>query len=89
MMSTHLDDGLANKRVEVRHQFAVNVRHVQVLRDDGDEAHGAVPDPQVWVTQERSYGRSHGTNDITPDIRLRQLRVKTMSMVLTCVQLII
>lgn len=64
MMITHLNDWLANKRVEVRHQFAVDVRHVQVLRDDGDEAHGAVPDPQVRVTQERSYGRSRGTNDI-------------------------
>lgn len=51
---THLDDGLGNKRVEVGHQFAVNVSHVQVLRDDGDEAHGAVPDPQVWVTREWS-----------------------------------
>lgn len=58
---THLDDGLRDEGVEVGHQFAVNIRHVQVLRDDGDEAHGAVPDPQVGVTQERSYGGPEGT----------------------------
>lgn len=57
-----LDDGLGDEGVEVRHQFAVDVGHVQVLRDDGDEAHRPVPDPQVGVTQERSYGSPDGTN---------------------------
>lgn len=62
MMRTHLDDGLGDEGVEVGHQFAVDVRHVQVLGDDGDEAHRPVPDPQVGVTQERSYGTPEGTN---------------------------
>lgn len=62
MMRTHLDDGLGDEGVEVGHQFAVDVCHVQVLGDDGDEAHRPVTDPQVGVTQERSYGRPEGTN---------------------------
>lgn len=57
MMRTHLDDGLGDEGVEVRHQFAVDVSHVEVLCNDGDEAHRPVTDPQVGVTQERSYGQ--------------------------------
>ncbi len=63
MMTTHLDDGLSDEGVEVGHQFAVDVRHVEVLSDDGDEAHCPITDPQVGVTQERSYGKSHRTNE--------------------------
>ncbi len=63
MMMTHLDDGLGDEGVEVRHQFAVDVSHVEVLRNDGDEAHRPVTDPQVGVTQERSYGKPERTND--------------------------
>lgn len=62
MSGTHLYDGLGDEGVEVGHQFAVDIRHVQVLGDDRDEAHRPVPDPQVGVTQERSYGRPEGTN---------------------------
>lgn len=66
--STHLDDGLADERVEVGHQFAVDVGHVQVLADGGDEAHGAVADPQVGVAQEGSCGgqrsRSAGEQEL-------------------------
>ena len=58
---THLDDGLGDEGVEVRHQLAVDVSHVQVLCDDGDEAHRPVTDPQVGVTQERSYSKPERT----------------------------
>lgn len=57
---THLDDGLGQEGVEVGHQLAVDVGHVQVLSHDGDEAHGAVPDPQVGVAQEGSCGEQWG-----------------------------
>lgn len=62
MMRTHLDDGLGDEGVEVRHQFAVYVSHVEVLCDDSDEAHRPVTDPQVGMTQERSYGMPERTN---------------------------
>lgn len=52
----HLDDGLADERVEVGHQLAVDVGHVEGPPDDGDEANGAVADPQVGVAQEGSCG---------------------------------
>lgn len=61
MMRTHLDDGLGDEGVEVGHQFAVDVSHVEVPCDDGDEAHRPVTDPQVGVTQERSYGKTERT----------------------------
>lgn len=59
---THLDNGLGDEGVEVGHQLAVDVGHVEVLCDHGDEAHGAVTDPQVGVTQERSYSRREETD---------------------------
>lgn len=65
--NAHLDDGLCDEGVEVRHQFAVDVGHVQVLRDDGDEAHCPIPDPHVGVTQERSY-RGHEGQITTSNI---------------------
>ena len=68
---THLDDGLRDEGVEVGHQFAVNIGHVQVLRDDGDEAHGAVANPQVGVTQERSCGRPEA-----PQSRLKSVKTE-------------
>lgn len=49
---THLDDGLGDEGVQVGHQLAVDVGHAEVLSHDGDEANGAVTDPQVGVTQE-------------------------------------
>lgn len=52
----HLDDGLADERVEVGHQLAVDVGHIEGPPDDGDEADGAVADPQVGVAQEGSCG---------------------------------
>lgn len=58
---THLDDGLGDEGVEVGHQLAVDVGHVEVLSNDGDEAHRPVSDPQVGVTQERSYGNTDRT----------------------------
>lgn len=55
MAWTHLDDGLGDERVKVWHQFAVDVGHVEVLSDHGDETHGSITDPQVGMTQERSW----------------------------------
>lgn len=60
---TYLDDGLREKRVQVGHQLAVDVGHVQVLCDHRDEAHSPVTDPQVGVAQERSYGKHRGTHE--------------------------
>lgn len=61
-MWTHLDDGLGDEGVEVGHQFAVDVGHVEVLSDHSDEAHRPVTDPQVRVTQERSCGKQERAN---------------------------
>lgn len=60
--STYLDDGLGDEGVEVGHQFAVYVGHVEVLRHHGDEAHRPVTDPQVGVTQERSCSPTERNN---------------------------
>lgn len=49
-----LDDGLADEGVQVGHELAVDVSHVEVLGDYSDEAHSTVTDPQVGMTQERS-----------------------------------
>ena len=65
-MWTHLDDGLGDEGVEVGHQFAVDVGHIEVLSDHSDEAHRPVTDPQVGVTQEWSYGKKGRTNDRNP-----------------------
>lgn len=60
--NTYLDYGLRDEGVEVRHQFAVDVGHVEVLCDHSDEAHRPVTDPQVRVTQERSCRQTESTN---------------------------
>lgn len=59
---SHLNDGLGDERVEMGHQFAVDVSHIDVLRHHGDKANRAVTDPQVGVTQERTCNESQCTN---------------------------